>query len=200
MPAPLHPHHALELIDAPATTPISLAEVKTQLRIETSDDDTMLSRLINVAVAYVDVKGVLGAGMITQKWGQWLANNPGTVTLALGPVQSVTAVKYYDEAGVLQTDTLSNYEVFGTSTSTTIAPKSGFSWPSAQSRPDAIRIEYEIGYGDAASDVPDTLRHALLMLVAHWYENREQTTSDRMAEVPFGFNELVGIERGRWYG
>ena len=84
----------------------------------------------------------------------------------------MTAVKYYDVDGVLQTDTLSNYEVFGTGSATTIWPKSGQNWPVTQDRPDAIKVEYVVGYGDATTDVPETIRHAMMLMVGHWYDNR----------------------------
>ena len=36
-----------------------------------------------------------------------------------------------------------------------------------------IEIQFTAGFGAAATDVPAPLRQAILLLVAHWYENRE---------------------------
>ena len=193
--------HRLELITAPTAEPITVRDAKKQMRIEHSDDDSLIARLINTAIAYVDVRGALGRAMITQTWGEWLAPNPSVVYLTLGPVQSVSAIKYYDANNALQTDTLSNYHVLGTSGRTLISPKSGFSWPTTFQRDDAIKIEYIIGFGDAATDVPETIRHALLMLVAHYYENREnELIGVNSKTLPFGFDDLIGVERASYYG
>lgn len=196
----LSPQFALVRVTAPSASPVSLTEAKAQMRVEGTDDDTIIQRLIDAAVAFVDVQGVLGRAMITQTWGEWLAPNPSTVILSLGPVQSVSAIKYYDVDGVLQTATLSDFNVFGTPNRITITPKSGKAWPVTQTRDDAIKIEYVIGYGDSSASVPQTVRHGLMMLVAHWYENRETTQEKQMQDLPYGFMEMIGIERNQWYG
>lgn len=110
----LSPQFSLVRVTAPSALPISVAEAKAQMRVEGNDEDTIIERLINAAVAFVDVQGVLGFAMITQTWGQWVGPNPGTVMLSLGPVQSVSAIKYYDINGTLQTATLADFNVFGT--------------------------------------------------------------------------------------
>ena len=197
----LSPQHALSRVTSPAASPITLAEAKAQMRVEHDDDDAIIQRLIDAAVAFVDVQNVLGKAMITQTWAQWMGPTQSTVRLMLGPVQSVTAIKYYDIDGALQTATLTDFNIFGTPTKTTVSPKNGFSWPVAQQREDAIKIEYVIGYGDAASDVPQTIRQALMMLVAQWYENRENELIGTISKtIPFGFSDLIGIERGQFYG
>jgi len=201
MVKPLSCHHSLEIVDAPLITPITIEEVKAQLRVEHDDDDTILTRLIDVAVAYTDVRGALGQAMITQKWAQWInANPPQNVSLILGPVQDVTAIKYYDTDGVLQTDDINNYQVFGTDFATVISPKDSFAWPVSQQRSDAIKIEYEIGYGDEITSVPQTIRHALMLLIGHWYDNREQTGVDELSNIPFGYEEMLNLHRNCWYG
>jgi uncharacterized phiE125 gp8 family phage protein len=196
----LSPQFSLVRVTAPATAPISLAEAKAQMRVDGSDDDTIIQRLIDAAVAFVDVQGVLGRAMITQTWAEWIAPNPSTVLLSIGPVQSVSSIKYYDIDGVLQTATLADFNVFGTPNRITITPKTSKAWPITQTRDDAIKIEYVVGYGSTSASVPQTVRHALLMLVAHWYENRETTQEKQMQDLPYGFMEMMNIERNSWYG
>ena len=117
------------------------------------------------------------------------------------PVYSVSEIKYYDTENALQTTTLSNFHVLGTAGRTLVSPKTGHAWSTTFQRDDAIKIEYVIGYGNAASDIPETVRHALLMLVSHYYENRENELIGTISKtLPFGFDDLIGMERAAYYG
>jgi uncharacterized phiE125 gp8 family phage protein len=49
----------------------------------------------------------------------------------------------------------------------------GVGWPSTRNAPLGIEINLIAGFADAASDVPEPIRHAVLLLVAHWYEHRD---------------------------
>ena len=173
----LSPQFSLVRVAAPATAPITLAEAKAQMKVESSDDDTIIQRLIDAAVNFVDAQGALGKAMITQTWGQWLSPNPGTVYL------------------------LADFNVFGTPNRISVFPKSGKAWPVTQTRDDAIKIEYIIGYGSTSASVPETVRHALIMLVSNWYENRETELIGSISKtLPFGFDDLIGTERNTFYG
>jgi uncharacterized phiE125 gp8 family phage protein len=200
MVKPLRCHEALERIEDAADLPVSVCDAKMHLRITSSAEDAYISDLVYAAVAMTDGLGTLGKAMITQKWRQYFGVNPGVAYLSIGPVQSVTKIAYYDKDGVEQDATLTDFDVFGNGNATRVTPKPGFSWPDAQDRPDAIWIEYEAGYGDLPSDVPAALRHAIKMLVAHWYENRENATEAGMRNIPYGYDALINTERARWYG
>ena len=187
-------------VSPPAALPLSLAEAKAHLRITHSSEDDLIDGLIAAAVAYVDGTGLLGRAMITQDWAQWVNQAPGWVRLEIGPFQSLVSVQYYDTDNVLQTATLSDFETRLAGDFVICKPKEDFEWPNAETRQDAIKITYRAGFGDAAGDVPQTVRHAMLLMIAHWYENREASSEKSMAKLPMGVDALLGVERVVWYG
>lgn len=189
---------ALTLVSGPSVEPISLAEAKEHLRVEHGDDDTIIARLISVAVATVDARGELGRAMVSQTWAQTGYGWRDRVELTMTPVQSLSAVKYFDTDNVEQTATLSDFRLIGTALNSYVEPVG--SWPQTFDRPDALKLEYVAGWGDSASDVPESLRNALLMLVGHWYENREAYADRPPTAVPMGAMALIGLERASWYG
>lgn len=57
---------------------------------------------------------------------------------------------------------------------------------------NGIEIDFRAGFGEAGPDVPDLLRRAILMLVAHWYEFRATIEPrDQPASYPLGYDRLI---------
>jgi len=185
---------------APLVDPVTLAEAKAHLRVDHDDEDAGISAMIGAAVSHFDGDGVLGRAMITQSWSQWVSQSPGWVRLNVGPFQSLTAVEYYDAGNEIQTAPLTDFEVRLDGDFVCLKPKKDFVWPPAYIRNDAIKITYVAGYGDTAADVPASVRHAILLTIAHWYEHREAVVEGSYSELPMAVSALLGVERVGWYG
>jgi len=186
-------------VTAPAETPITLAEAKTHLRVDSGAEDTYITGLVAAAVSLCDGQGTLGRAMVTQTWAKWVSQAPGVVRIGLGPFIALSAVEYYDTENVLQSATISDFEVRLDGDFVNIRPKKNKVWPAAYIRDDAIKLTFTAGFG-GASDIPDGIKHALLMLVGHWYANREAVTELSLKDTPMAVEALLGNERVSWYG
>ncbi len=179
---------------APTTEPISTAEAKAHLRVTVSDDDTLIDSLVEAA--RLRFESDTHRAMITQNWELTLDSFPNSSDVAIllprPPLQSVTSIKYDDTDGNEQTWSSGSYRVDTDSEPARVTPEYSEVYPTTRSVTGAVRIVYKTGYGDAASAVPQSFIQAMLMLVGHWYENREAvvvgvTTMD----VPMTYQFMV---------
>lgn len=166
---------ALKISSAPSVEPVSSAEARAHLRVDTSDDDTLIGNLIKAAREYAEQ--VTRRALVTQTWELTLDEFPGEdeIEIPLPPLQSVTNVKYYDEDGVTVTTMSSaDYVVDTYNEPGKIVLTSGSTWPSDTLREaNGVIIKFVAGYGDAGANVPQAIRQAILLIVGHLYENRE---------------------------
>lgn len=96
------------------------------------------------------------------------------ITLPRPPIQSVEYVAYTDSSGTTITVDPSTYIVDTDSEPGRIVPASGQVWPIAHLQPiNGVKVRYTAGYGSDAGSVPNAVKQAMMMLIAHWYENRE---------------------------
>ena len=157
------------LLNGPAVEPLTLDEARAFLRVEHNDDDEVIATLI--VGSRVHVEAQTRRALITQSWRLSADCWPeyGRFRVVPGPLQSLTAARVYDLANVAH------------SVSATIfVPDFGASdlmfvpWAvRPPGRPTSgIELDVVVGYGDNALDVPEPLRQAIRLLVAHWYENR----------------------------
>jgi uncharacterized phiE125 gp8 family phage protein len=58
-----------------------------------------------------------------------------------------------------------------------------------------IELDVTVGYGDAATDVPEPLRQAVRLLVAHWYENRGLAAIGTVTVLPTTVAALIAPYR-----
>jgi uncharacterized phiE125 gp8 family phage protein len=163
---------SLQLNTPPAEEPVTLAQAKTWLKVETDDEDALIAALIPAARARAEWH--TGRAFVTQGWTLWLDRLGDCVELPLPPLVSVTSVTLYapdDAARVLtndqyRVDVPGRRVIFG------------------EAHPDlracnAAAIAFTCGYGDVAN-VPAPIASAILLLVAQLYEHR----GDEAAPMP----------------
>ena len=108
------------------------------------------------------------------------------VWLPRSPLQSVSSIQYYDQAGTLQTLDPSAYLVDSFSEPARITPAPATTWPATQNRANAVLITFVAGYGSTGAAVPTGILHWILLMAATLYENREM-----VAVLPKGKVELL---------
>lgn len=178
----------LTLQTGPETEPITDAEAKAHLRITHNDDDQYIATLITAARQHVE--NYTRRALITQTWDYYLDTFPDCINLPMPKLQSVYAITYTDTNGATQTLSSTVYTVDTDAVPGQVYLAYGQSWPIVRSIPKAIKVRFVAGYGNASDDVPDAIRHAMLLLIGHLYENR--TAADApMAELPMGFSALL---------
>jgi len=77
--------------------------------------------------------------------------------------------------------------------------RSSFRPPVGTPHPRSYRLSFEVGHADA-KDVPEGLRHAIILLAGHYYANREAAFPDPRTgtvsrEIEFGVRSLAGRYR-----
>jgi uncharacterized phiE125 gp8 family phage protein len=164
---------ALVMTAAPAAEPISLAEAKAHLRIDADDEDALLASLITAARSFIE--RTLSLALVSESWSLYLDGWPrsGTIVLPLHPVQAVTAVRVYAPDDTPTVVDSQSYDVDALSEPGRLVLSAGAAQLTPARLLNAFEVAFTAGYGDEAEDVPEPIRHALKLLVAHWFEHRE---------------------------
>lgn len=176
----------LKLINAAGTEPITLAQLKAQCRIDTSDDDAVLTLAISAARAKAE--NYTGTAIVTQTWDQTLDAFPDAeIELLKPPVTAITSVSYVDTAGVNQVLASSNYRLDDSTYPGWLLPAFNVSWPETQDQANAVTIRYVTGYANEAA-VPGDMKAWILLTAAFIYAQREaMVLGGKIAEIPNRF-------------
>ncbi len=148
------------------------------LRLEISDDDTLVTSLIVSAREYAE--HTTRRQFVTATWRLILDEFPEEISLPLPPLQSVSSILYTDTDGTQQTLASSEYTVDTASEPARICPAFGKDFPSTRDEKNAVEVTFIAGFG-AASAVPQTIKDSMLVYLSWLYENREGESSIPMA-------------------
>lgn len=160
------------LVTPPAIEPVSLAEAKAHLRITHADEDQLISTLIISARRIVEARA--GLVLIEQDWTCYFDDWPddGMISLPLSPVMTVEDLSVLGEDDVPAVIDPAHYYVDLASRPARLLLRGSRVWARPGRIANGIAIAVTAGFGGAASTVPEPLRQAILMLVAHWHEHR----------------------------
>ena len=175
------------LLAGPAVEPVSLSEAKAHMRVDTADEDTLISTLI--VAARVAAEAEIRRVMISQRWRAFIDAWPADgIELPVQPALSVEMVRAVDGEGVSTVLAAEDYAFdIADGTLDLINPIAGT---------DHYEVDFTAGYGATGTDVPEPLRQAILMLATHWFEHRSAVTDiDDGARTPLGYRELVAPYR-----
>ncbi len=180
------------LIAPPAVEPVSLAEAKAWLRVETTAEDEIVGALI--ASARLVVESLTRRFLVAQTWRLVFDAWPvGNLTLPFSPVRSVV-VRTFDANGAASTAPIENYSIDQYAGEARLRFISAPPQPGRQTA--GIEIDVEAGFATTASGVPAPLRQAMRLLIARWYENRGDVEADAdMARTPASVAALLAPYR-----
>ena len=187
------PFDSITRIQNPAFRFVTIEEAKRQCGIDESDatNDSMLNALIPVAQNYIESRAAIT--LTPTKWrarfNHWdccstqtpipIPNPPLLFDATDFPVAiGIDGGHFVDPINIL-TDTLS---IPGT--------VSVNEWPTGAATDARASISWWAGYQTLA-EIPAEFRHAGLMLVASWFENREAAADISLLPVPYAVNALL---------
>ena len=175
---------ALKLKTPPPLEPVTLVEVKGLLRIDDSDDDSLISSMITAIRQRAEEW--TRRSFLTQTWTLWLDEFPfrpgntlnklngGVIIIPRPPMQSVAFIKTYDSDNSTVTFDTSDYFVDTASSPGRVALNDNSSWPTLLRKFSAVEVEFIAGYGSNASDVPEGIKQGMLQWIKLLFANKSK--------------------------
>ena len=165
-------------LTAPTVEPVTLAEAKLHSRIGISDDDALLAVYITSARQLAEQK--TGRSLAPRTLARYYDEFPDSIELLKGPITSIDFLKYINEAGTLTTLSGAAYSLDATQLSPWLVPAYGTEWPSTRTTPNAVQVQYQVGYSSVT--IPASIKAWILLMVGTLYENRESASERPVAD------------------
>lgn len=204
------------VVTPPAAMPVTVAEVKAYIRLDTSDEDALIETFIDAATenaeAYTRRAFItrtlrmsldLGCSRTADSLGEGVYELPVTalygalprvVEMWPQPIKTITGVRTYDTSDTESTFDAANYKLNADGSRFILT--SNASWPS-NLRPEAAAvITFTAGYG-TADDVPAAIKTAIMAHAGKMFDERSicelPETSQRLLRP---FRIMDGLAHG----
>ena len=185
----------LKIITVPTTEPVSLTEAKLHLRVTSTADDTLITSIIKVARQHCEA--ITNRALASATFELVIDDfSKDKIVLPMAPVESITSIKYRD-CNSIDTTLASTEYIFYNSEPAVIIPDYGISFPSFTPYPTgAIKIRFVAGYKTTGTDasllIPEAIKQAILLLIGHFYENREEyVIGQTISKIPLAAEALL---------
>lgn len=175
----------LILVTPPTEWPVSLDEAKAQLRVTSDAEDALIEGYIRAATKYVEQ--TLSVSISEQQWQLTLDSFTDTIELPRGPVTEIDSVEYVDVDGATQTVDGDIYSIDLFSRSQWLVLNSDETWPDTLSAVNTVIVTYTAGM----EQVPDDLKHAILLLIGAWHQNRSGLSERQVHAAPLAVEALL---------
>ena len=195
----------IKTVTAPTTEPVSLAEARLHLKVDTDDDNALISSLITASRETAEV--FTGRALATQVLEYILDGFPteaDTINIPRPPLEELTSIKYRNWQGQEVEWDGQNYVVDGESMPARVTLAYGKYFPDFTPYPvSSVRIRFTAGYKSGGPDslkMPEQINQALKLLIGHFYENRESVVVGTVAnKVPFSVEALLYPYKISWW-
>lgn len=168
--------------------PLTLSEAKAHLRKLTDDEDSLITSYIVAAREWVE--NYTGYILVSRTITETFSGFGSYLPLRYRPVTALGDVTYTDSEGDEATYEAGVLKTF--SYPAKVYPPFGGVFPTLGTD-GGITVEYTAGYGAGA--VPDDLKHAMRLLIGHWYMHRSGVAADDVQEVPLAVKSLCAPYR-----
>lgn len=188
------------LVSPPAVEdePVSLAAMKDFLRVDTTDQDQEILGLIRAAREQAELHQ--GRELARKTFDAYFPGWPAGEFELADPLIEVVSLSYRTADGEEAAVPPEHYVVDAASEPGRVRLARGATWPAGELAPGApVRIRCVAGH--APESVPAGIVAGIKMLVAQWYDNREQAPPPGAGAIrlPFSIESLFDAGRlVRW--
>lgn len=146
---------------------ITLAEIKTFLKIDGTDYDSILTPFIKVARQIGEQ--MTGRDFVEKEYKTFLDCFPYChgIEIRKSKLKLITSIQYYDVNNTLQTVSASDYYFTNDANYSSIYINNDKSYPATYDRQQAVIITFKVDY----PNFPASLKQAMLSACAYLFEN-----------------------------